>query len=107
MADRSVIDYSVINTEPQGWRRGPEAASRYRKREGHLDVLYEHTEGAYPLGRWFSDQRRPHGPGAVRRVGRPTAGARRRPCPARRNRASHRDPDREHASPPWPPRPSR
>ncbi|MFD9379384.1 Helicase associated domain protein [Streptomyces sp. NPDC059999] len=52
------ISYTVINTERQNWKRGVEAAYRYRQREEHLDVPYEHTEGAYPLGRWLSDQRR-------------------------------------------------
>ncbi|MFE1878046.1 Helicase associated domain protein [Streptomyces sp. NPDC059496] len=54
------ITYQVINTERQDWRRGAEAAYRYRQREGHLDVPYEHVEtaGAFPLGRWLSDQRR-------------------------------------------------
>ncbi|RKT02173.1 helicase-like protein [Streptomyces sp. 3211.6] len=52
------ISYQVFDTERQDWRRGYEAAWRYREREGHLDVPYDHTEGAYPLGRWLSDQRR-------------------------------------------------
>ncbi|MFK0050614.1 Helicase associated domain protein [Streptomyces sp. NPDC090741] len=52
------ISYQVFNTERQDWRRGAEAAFRYRERERHLEVPYDHTEGAYPLGRWLSDQRR-------------------------------------------------
>ncbi|MEU6895874.1 Helicase associated domain protein [Streptomyces sp. NPDC046557] len=52
------INYQIINTERQDRRRGIEAAYRYRERENHLEVPYEHTEGAYPLGRWLSDQRR-------------------------------------------------
>ncbi|MFD5423162.1 Helicase associated domain protein [Streptomyces sp. NPDC127069] len=52
------ISYQVFDTERQDWRRGYEAAYRYREREGHLEVPYDHTEGAYPLGRWLSDQRR-------------------------------------------------
>ncbi|MFE9468744.1 Helicase associated domain protein [Streptomyces virginiae] len=54
------ISYQVINTERQDWRRGAEAALRYRQREGDLEVPYEHVEtpGAFPLGRWLSDQRR-------------------------------------------------
>ncbi|MFF5808641.1 Helicase associated domain protein [Streptomyces sp. NPDC012746] len=52
------ISYQVFNTERQDWRRGAEAAWRYREREQHLEVPYDHTEGAYPLGRWLSDQRR-------------------------------------------------
>ncbi|MER6320172.1 Helicase associated domain protein [Streptomyces sp. NPDC001581] len=61
------ITYQVINTERQDWRRGAEAAYRYRQREGHLDVPYEHveTEGAFPLGRWLSDQRRTFRAGAM------------------------------------------
>nr|WP_280919118.1 helicase associated domain-containing protein [Streptomyces sp. SPB4] len=52
------MSYQVFNTERQDWRRGIEAAWRYREREQHLEVPYEHTEGPYPLGRWLSDQRR-------------------------------------------------
>ncbi|MFJ9080662.1 Helicase associated domain protein [Streptomyces sp. NPDC102278] len=52
------ISYQVINTEGQDWRRGAEAAFRYRMREEHLEAPYDHVEGAYPLGRWLSDQRR-------------------------------------------------
>ncbi|MFE2140510.1 Helicase associated domain protein [Streptomyces sp. NPDC059456] len=52
------ISYQVFNTERQDWRRGAEAAWRYRQREGDLEVPYDHTEGPYPLGRWLSDQRR-------------------------------------------------
>jgi hypothetical protein len=42
----------------QDWLRGYAAASRYRDRVRDLEVPYEHLEGAYPLGRWLSDQRR-------------------------------------------------
>ncbi|WP_344551069.1 helicase associated domain-containing protein, partial [Streptomyces spororaveus] len=61
------ITYQVINTERQDWRRGAEAALRYKQREGHLEVPYEHveTEGAYPLGRWLSDQRRAYRAGTM------------------------------------------
>ncbi|MFF5448482.1 Helicase associated domain protein [Streptomyces sp. NPDC012888] len=52
------ISYQVLDTERADWRRGVEAARRYRERERDLDVPYDHTEGAYPLGRWLSDQRR-------------------------------------------------
>lgn len=57
----------MINTERQDWRRGAEAAYRYRQREEHLDVPYEHieAEGAFPLGRWLSDQRRAYRAGAM------------------------------------------
>ncbi|MFJ9551830.1 DEAD/DEAH box helicase [Streptomyces erythrochromogenes] len=61
------ISYQVINTERQDWRRGAEAAYRYRQREGDLDVPYEHVEeaGAFPLGRWLSDQRRAYRTGTM------------------------------------------
>ncbi|MEV7420978.1 Helicase associated domain protein, partial [Streptomyces sp. NPDC089919] len=59
------ISYQVFNTERQDWRRGAEAAFRYREREGHLEVPYEHTEGTYPLGRWLSDQRRAYRAGTM------------------------------------------
>ncbi|WP_445270792.1 Helicase associated domain protein [Streptomyces sp. DSM 41634] len=61
------INYQVINTERQDWRRGAEAAYRYRQREGHLEVPYEHVEtaGAFPLGRWLSDQRRAYRAGTM------------------------------------------
>ncbi|MFG2291705.1 Helicase associated domain protein [Streptomyces sp. NPDC048603] len=51
------ISYQIFNTERADWRRGLESAIRYREREGGLEVPYDHTEGAYPLGRWLSDQR--------------------------------------------------
>ncbi|MGE7391584.1 Helicase associated domain protein [Streptomyces sp. NPDC004126] len=51
------ISYQVLDTERQDWRRGLEAAYRYREREQHLEVPYGHVEGAHPLGRWLSDQR--------------------------------------------------
>ncbi|MFD3781361.1 helicase associated domain-containing protein, partial [Streptomyces sp. NPDC058612] len=59
------ISYTVINTERQEWKRGAEAAYRYRQREGGLEVPYEHAEGAYPLGRWLSDQRRAYRAGQM------------------------------------------
>ncbi|WP_240528341.1 DEAD/DEAH box helicase, partial [Streptomyces amritsarensis] len=61
------ITYQVINTERQDWRRGAEAAHRYRQREGDLEVPYEHVEeaGAFPLGRWLSDQRRAYRAGTM------------------------------------------
>ncbi|MFD3833864.1 Helicase associated domain protein, partial [Streptomyces sp. NPDC058621] len=61
------IKYRVISTERQDWRRGVEAAYRYRRREEHLDVPYEHVEpqGAFPLGRWLSDQRRAYRAGQM------------------------------------------
>ncbi|MFD9008707.1 Helicase associated domain protein [Streptomyces sp. NPDC059552] len=61
------INYQVINTERQDWRRGAEAAYRYRQREGDLEVPYEHVEeaGAFPLGRWLSDQRRAYRAGTM------------------------------------------
>ncbi|MFI5866346.1 Helicase associated domain protein [Streptomyces sp. NPDC051546] len=59
------ISYQVFNTERADWRRGIEAALRYREREGNLEVPYGHTEGPYPLGRWLSDQRRAFRAGAM------------------------------------------
>ncbi|WP_392900984.1 Helicase associated domain protein [Streptomyces sp. LN699] len=61
------ISYTVINTERQDWKRGVEAAYRYRQREEHLDVPYDHVEtaGAFPLGRWLSDQRRAYRAGQM------------------------------------------
>ncbi|WP_371591652.1 DEAD/DEAH box helicase [Streptomyces virginiae] len=61
------ISYQVINTERQDWCRGAEAAYRYREREGDLEVPYEHVEeaGAFPLGRWLSDQRRAYRAGTM------------------------------------------
>ncbi|MFJ3833689.1 helicase associated domain-containing protein [Streptomyces sp. NPDC090046] len=48
-------------------RRGAEAAYRYWQREEHLEVPYEHVEaeGAFPLGRWLSDQRRAYRAGTM------------------------------------------
>ncbi|WP_350206308.1 DEAD/DEAH box helicase family protein [Streptomyces sp. 2P-4] len=66
------ISYQVFNTERQDWRRGVEAAFRYREREGDLQVPYEHTEGPYPLGRWLSDQRRAYRAGTMTGSGRPS-----------------------------------
>ncbi|MFK0259560.1 Helicase associated domain protein [Streptomyces sp. NPDC090445] len=59
------ISYQIFNTERQDWRRGIEAALRYREREQHLHVPYDHTEGPYPLGRWLSDQRRTYRTGTM------------------------------------------
>ncbi|WP_345045439.1 helicase associated domain-containing protein [Streptomyces sannanensis] len=59
------ISYQVIDTERADWRRGYEAAWRYHERQGDLEVPYEHTEGAYPLGRWLSDQRRAYRTGTM------------------------------------------
>ncbi|MER7764166.1 Helicase associated domain protein [Streptomyces sp. NPDC097619] len=59
------ITYQVLDTEHTAWRRGLDAAMRYREREEHLDVPYEHLEGQYPLGRWLSDQRRNYRAGAM------------------------------------------
>lgn len=59
------VRFNVISTERQDWQRGYDAARRYYEREGDLDVPYEHTEGAYPLGRWLSDQRRAYRAGTM------------------------------------------
>ncbi|MEV7238728.1 Helicase associated domain protein [Streptomyces sp. NPDC051020] len=52
------VRFNIINTERQDWQRGYNTARQYFEREGSLEVPYEHQEGAYPLGRWLSDQRR-------------------------------------------------
>lgn len=59
------IKFQVLDTERQDWTRGYDAARRYRDREDDLDVPYEHQEGAYPLGRWLSDQRRAYRAGTM------------------------------------------
>ncbi|MET9513442.1 Helicase associated domain protein [Streptomyces flavidovirens] len=59
------IKFQILDTERQDWTRGYDAARRYREREGTLDVPYEHQEGAYPLGRWLSDQRRAYRAGTM------------------------------------------
>ncbi|MFG2623003.1 Helicase associated domain protein [Streptomyces sp. NPDC048507] len=59
------ISYQVFDTERADWRRGYEAAWRYREREQHLEVPYDWAEGAYPLGRWLSDQRRAYRAGGM------------------------------------------
>ncbi|WP_330451245.1 Helicase associated domain protein [Streptomyces sp. NBC_00890] len=59
------VRFNVISTERQDWQRGYDAARRYFEREGDLEVPYEHTEGAYPLGRWLSDQRRSYRAGTM------------------------------------------
>ncbi|WP_406502995.1 helicase associated domain-containing protein [Streptomyces sp. NBC_00212] len=48
----------MIEPEKQDWLHGYDAAVPYRDREEDLEVPYEHLEGAYPLGRWLSNQRR-------------------------------------------------
>ncbi|MFJ8314242.1 MULTISPECIES: Helicase associated domain protein [unclassified Streptomyces] len=52
------VKFRVAEPEKQDWVRGYGAAVRYWERVGDLEVPYEHLEGAYPLGRWLSDQRR-------------------------------------------------
>ncbi|MEU0837739.1 Helicase associated domain protein [Streptomyces sp. NPDC005969] len=59
------IKFQVLDTERQDWTRGYDAARRYFEREHGLDVPYEHQEGAYPLGRWLSDQRRAYRAGTM------------------------------------------
>ncbi|MEU2027307.1 helicase associated domain-containing protein [Streptomyces sp. NPDC016469] len=59
------VRFNVISTERQDWQRGYDAARRFFEREGSLEVPYEHTEGAYPLGRWLSDQRRAYRAGTM------------------------------------------
>ncbi|MFE2094799.1 helicase associated domain-containing protein [Streptomyces sp. NPDC059460] len=59
------VKFQVLDTERQDWARGYDAARRYFERENGLDVPYEHQEGAYPLGRWLSDQRRAYRAGTM------------------------------------------
>ncbi|MFE2094091.1 helicase associated domain-containing protein [Streptomyces sp. NPDC059460] len=59
------VKFQVLDTERQDWARGYDAARRYFEREGSLGVPYEHAEGAYPLGRWLSDQRRAYRAGTM------------------------------------------
>ncbi|MDJ0467129.1 DEAD/DEAH box helicase [Streptomyces sp. H27-C3] len=59
------VKFQILDTERQDWTRGYDAARRYRDREDTLDVPYEHQEGAYPLGRWLSDQRRAYRAGTM------------------------------------------
>ncbi|MEV0597677.1 Helicase associated domain protein [Streptomyces sp. NPDC050315] len=59
------VSFNVIDTERQDWGRGYAAARRYREREAHLRVPYDHREGAYPLGQWIAEQRRAYGAGQM------------------------------------------
>ncbi|MFB6784594.1 Helicase associated domain protein [Streptomyces sp. NPDC056352] len=59
------VKFQILDTERQDWTRGYDTARQYQEREGHLDVPYEHQEGAYPLGRWLSDQRRAYRAGTM------------------------------------------
>ncbi|MEU3317103.1 helicase associated domain-containing protein [Streptomyces sp. NPDC006662] len=65
-ADREVDQLPGARHRTAGLARpGYKAAWRYREREGDLDVPYNHNEGAYPLGRWLSDQRRAYRAGTM------------------------------------------
>ncbi|MFE7777982.1 Helicase associated domain protein [Streptomyces sp. NPDC057445] len=61
------VSFHVIDTERQDWARGYGAARRYREREQHLRVPYDHKErpGPYPLGQWIAEQRRVHRAGQL------------------------------------------
>ncbi|MEU7068459.1 helicase associated domain-containing protein, partial [Streptomyces sp. NPDC046161] len=59
------VRYNLIEPEHENWLAGHRAAVAYRRREGHLNVPYEHCEGTHPLGRWLSDQRRTFRAGAM------------------------------------------
>ncbi|GAA4886987.1 hypothetical protein GCM10023237_00040 [Streptomyces coeruleoprunus] len=59
------VSFNVIDTERQDWARGYAAARRFREREAHLRVPYDHKEGAYPLGQWIAEQRRAYGAGQM------------------------------------------
>ncbi|MFJ8589517.1 Helicase associated domain protein [Streptomyces sp. NPDC093595] len=64
------VKYQLLEPEHANWKAGHRAAVAYFKREGHLNVPYQHVEGGpagapaawqgggFPLGRWLSDQRR-------------------------------------------------
>lgn len=59
------VSFNIIEPERQAWQRGWEAARRYREREGHLLVPYDHREGAEPLGQWIAEQRRAYTAGQM------------------------------------------
>jgi hypothetical protein len=64
------VKYQLLEPEHANWKAGHRAAVAFFKREGHLNVPYNHVEGGpagapaafqgggFPLGRWLSDQRR-------------------------------------------------
>ncbi|MEU7067681.1 Helicase associated domain protein [Streptomyces sp. NPDC046161] len=59
------VRYNLIEPEHENWLAGHRAAAAYRRREGHLNVPYEHCEGPHPLGRWLADQRRTYRAGTM------------------------------------------
>lgn len=66
------VAFNVIDTERQDWARGYAAARRYRRREGHLRVPFDHTEAPateggrpYPLGHWIGRQRQAYTAGTL------------------------------------------
>ncbi|MFJ3833808.1 Helicase associated domain protein [Streptomyces sp. NPDC090046] len=59
------VSFNVIDTDRQDWGRGWSALKRFTQREKHARVPYDHREGAYPLGRWISEQRRAFGAGQM------------------------------------------
>ncbi|MFF6961666.1 Helicase associated domain protein [Streptomyces sp. NPDC008317] len=59
------VSFNVIDTERQDWAKGYAAARRFRDRESHLRVPYDHKEGPYPLGQWIAEQRRAYGAGTM------------------------------------------
>jgi superfamily II DNA or RNA helicase len=59
------VSFNVIDVERQDWVKGYAAARRFRDREEHLRVPYDHKEGPYPLGQWIAEQRRAYGAGSM------------------------------------------
>ncbi|MEV4431127.1 Helicase associated domain protein [Streptomyces sp. NPDC049602] len=59
------VSFNVIDTERQDWARGWAKLKAYVERVGNARVLYEHREGAFPLGTWVAEQRRAFGAGQM------------------------------------------
>jgi superfamily II DNA or RNA helicase len=48
----------VLRPESRAWRRGLDAAMRWQRAHHHLRIPVDTMDGAFPLGRWITDQRR-------------------------------------------------
>ncbi|MEU8138222.1 DEAD/DEAH box helicase [Streptodolium elevatio] len=63
------VSFNIFDTERADWSRGYSASRKFRLREGHLRVPFDHREGpegkAYPLGHWISKQRRAYAAGTL------------------------------------------
>ncbi|MEV2188510.1 helicase associated domain-containing protein [Streptomyces sp. NPDC047970] len=46
-----LVRYNLIEPEHANWKAGHRAAVTYRRREGHLNVPWNHTEGGSPQRR--------------------------------------------------------